>query len=280
MEVLEVIDDVFVYVFVAEFVLKLVGMGFRNYFRDNWNKFDFLLVVTSLLMNVTVNLLKSARGLRSAKSLRFFRIARSQRVLRLLKFVKRIKAVRIILQSAATFHRIKDILRKTVLCITSFKRIISIMFMTFYIYAIIGTELLYYSHEEFLEKAEIDTMLAVFSAGIIGNFESFSEAWLGYFQILTGSSWHYLIYHVEAFNGFWSTCIILCSFHLIINYILRSILLGMIWEVFVIVSSNETELEQTSLESEPDSDFYEDDAITTGYIPPINPVSHLFLTIM
>jgi hypothetical protein len=113
--ILDAIDNIFVYIFVAEFVLKIFGLGFRNYFKDNWNKFDFALVVSSLVMNVTVNLLKSARSLRSAKSLRFFRIARSQRALRLLKFVKKIKFFRIMISSFSTFHRLRDILDKTIM---------------------------------------------------------------------------------------------------------------------------------------------------------------------
>lgn len=88
---LESLDTVFIYIFIAEFAIKVVGLGVKDYFKDNWNKFDFALVVSSLMMSVAVNLLKSARGLRSTRSLKFFRVARSQRALKLLKFMKKTK---------------------------------------------------------------------------------------------------------------------------------------------------------------------------------------------
>jgi hypothetical protein len=64
-------------------------------------------------MNVAVNLLKFVRNLKSAKSLRLFRITRSQRALRLLKFAKKVKWMNMVLTSAATLQRIKEILQKS-----------------------------------------------------------------------------------------------------------------------------------------------------------------------
>ena len=237
---LETIDTVFIYIFVGEFIIKVIGLGFRDYFRDNWNKFDFVLVVSSLLMNVAVNLLKSARGLRSTRGLRFLRVARSQRALRLLKFIKKVHCLNIIIISADTLVRIKLILNKSFMCITSFQRIMSIMLITFYFYAILGCECLHYNESEKNQKLLRDTQFATYAGGIIGNFQSIGKAWLALFQILTESGWHYLIYYLEEFHNFWLVWLILIQFHLIINHILRSILLGLIWEVFVIVNqSNE-----------------------------------------
>lgn len=65
------------YVFVFEAVLKIIGLGPTDYFRDNWNKFDFLLVVISLCMDVTISILKFAKNLRSAKSLRIVKLSKS-----------------------------------------------------------------------------------------------------------------------------------------------------------------------------------------------------------
>ena len=239
---LETIDTVFVYIFVAEFIIKVLGLGVRDYFKDNWNKFDFALVVSSLMMSVAVNLLKSARGLRSTRGLRFFRVARSQRALRLLKFIKKVNCLNIIVTSADTLARIKLILNKSLMCITSFQRIMSIMLITFYFYAILGCECLHYNESEKNAKLLNDSQFATYAGGIIGNFQSIGEAWLALFQILTESGWHYLLYYIEEFHGFWPAWIILFQFHLIINHVLRSILLGLIWEVFVIVNQSSENL--------------------------------------
>jgi len=271
--ILDTADNIFVYIFLVEFLVKILGLGVHSYFKDNWNKFDFALVISSLVMNVTVNLLKSARSLRSAKSLRFFRVARSQRALRLLKFVKKIKFFRILITSLSTLQRLKDTVNKTLMCFTSFKRIFSIMFITFYIYSVIGVEILFVSEEDYNERYISNSEFAAYSNGILGNFQSFSEAYLALFQVLTESGWHYLIFHVEEFKGFWLTSFIILSFHLIISYILRSILLGMIWEVFIIVTSNNKDFDNYLVESESDSEHEDDNSLQSGFIPSIYPVS-------
>jgi hypothetical protein len=149
-----------------------------------------------------------------------------------------------------------------------------VMFITFYIYAILGVEILYYSHDEYTEKYYNDPEFATYSNGILGNMESFSEAWLALFQVLTGSSWHYVVFHVEEFNGFFLTSIYFSSFHLIITYILRSILQGMIWEVFIIVATNDGDYENMMLDSEADSEA-NSDIDNSGFIPSLFPVRSL-----
>ena len=237
---LDTIDTVFVYIFVGEFIIKVFGLGLRDYFKDNWNKFDFVLVVSSLLMDVAVNILKSVRGLRSTRGIRFFRVAKCQRAFRLLKFIKKVHCLNIIVTSTDTLTRIKLILDKSFMCITSFQHIMSVMLITFYFSAILGCECLHYNELEKNQKLLRDTQFATYAGGIIGNFQSIGEAWLALFQILTESGWHYLIYYLEEFHNFWLVWLIFFQFHLIINHILRPILLGLIWEVFVIVhQSNE-----------------------------------------
>lgn len=144
------------------------------------------------------------------------------------------------------------------------------MFITFYIYALIGVEIFHYSHEEYKERYYNDAEFATYSNGILGNMESFSEAFLALFQVLTGSSWHYVVFHVEEFNGFFLTNTYFTSFHLIITYILRSILQGMIWEVFIIVASNSEDYEKLMEDSEPDSDN-NSDVYDSGFIPALFP---------
>ena len=46
---IEVGNSVFYFVFIIELVLKLVGLGYKSYFRDNSNKFDFVIVVLSTM---------------------------------------------------------------------------------------------------------------------------------------------------------------------------------------------------------------------------------------
>ena len=74
---LDLVDQIFMYIFVAEAVFKIAGLGPQVYFRDNWNKFDFGLVVSSLCIDVTNSVLKVAKNLRTAKSLKIVSLSKS-----------------------------------------------------------------------------------------------------------------------------------------------------------------------------------------------------------
>ena len=70
-------DQVIMYIFVVEAIIKIIGLGPSLYFRDSWNRFDFALVITSLCVDVTISVLKVAKNLRSAKSLWIVKLSKS-----------------------------------------------------------------------------------------------------------------------------------------------------------------------------------------------------------
>lgn len=75
----DIIDDVFVYVFCAEAIMKIIGMGVSEYFTDNWNKLDFILVVLSLILSVTMSVLRITKNLISSRGIKFLRVGRNPR---------------------------------------------------------------------------------------------------------------------------------------------------------------------------------------------------------
>ena len=46
---LQMINLSFTLIFLAECIIKLTGMGPKRYFYDDWNKFDFFVVVASMI---------------------------------------------------------------------------------------------------------------------------------------------------------------------------------------------------------------------------------------
>lgn len=86
--VTEIINTVLTIIFIAEMGLKLAGLGVKEYCTDNYNLFDGVIVVVSLI-EMVVNAAnpdsKNNSGLSALRSFRFFRImklARSWRSLR------------------------------------------------------------------------------------------------------------------------------------------------------------------------------------------------------
>ena len=72
------LDFIFNYLFIVEFVLKVIALGFAmdegSYMRDSWNRLDFFIVVTSIidmmLTNTDIPALKVLRMLRMIRPLR------------------------------------------------------------------------------------------------------------------------------------------------------------------------------------------------------------------
>lgn len=78
-------------IFTTEFVLKTIAYG-RHYFHDNWNRFDFLVVMLTLIVLLAESLKVSSIG-------RATSILRSMRILRVLRLVKRFKRLQIIFKT-------------------------------------------------------------------------------------------------------------------------------------------------------------------------------------
>ena len=47
-----ILNYIFSFIFLAETILKIVGLGFTEYFKDKWNRFDFIIVVISIIAEI------------------------------------------------------------------------------------------------------------------------------------------------------------------------------------------------------------------------------------
>ena len=73
-----VLDTIFTIIFTLEFLMKSIALGFisqqDSYIRDNWNKLDFIIVISSL-----IDLMFKDLDLSSLQILRLFRTLRPLR---------------------------------------------------------------------------------------------------------------------------------------------------------------------------------------------------------
>ena len=90
----QVINYIFTGIYASECGLKIFGLGFVRYYSDGWNRFDFYIVMMSVVDIIMTLLDVSAAG---AAALRVFRIARvAGRVARLLRVAKQVQGLQII----------------------------------------------------------------------------------------------------------------------------------------------------------------------------------------
>jgi len=65
---LEKIDDYFVILYILEAAIKILGLGILPYFKDNWNKLDFFLIIATLTSDAAFNNFKFLQNAKNAKA--------------------------------------------------------------------------------------------------------------------------------------------------------------------------------------------------------------------
>ncbi|GLV41113.1 cacophony [Carabus blaptoides fortunei] len=148
-DILAIMNIVFTFMFLLETVLKLIAFGFKNFFKDPWNTFDFVTVIGSI---VDAMVIEFGENFINVGFLRLFRAAR------LIKLLRQGYTIRILLW---TF-------------VQSFKAlpyVCLLIAMLFFIYAIIGMQVFAYGYfVSFIFFCSF-LMLNLFVAVIMDNFD-------------------------------------------------------------------------------------------------------------
>ena len=90
------IDSICLYFYIIEFLIKIIGLGIVKYFNNNWNVFDFVILVLGILaafVNSIITLTKSAK---SAKSSRVIRLIKLNRFFKAFKALRTIRFLNIL----------------------------------------------------------------------------------------------------------------------------------------------------------------------------------------
>jgi len=121
--VLDMLNFLFTGIFTVELFIKVTAFGWERYFRENWNRFDFLIVIVSYVGIVFDTL--SASAPINPSLLRILRVFRVTRILKLLKTAQGVRAL-------------LDCVFKSMAQITN---MMSLLLLYFFIYAAAGVEL-------------------------------------------------------------------------------------------------------------------------------------------
>jgi voltage-gated sodium channel len=109
-ELLHTVDQIILWIFIAEIVLKLLGSGF-GFFRSAWNIFDFVIVAIALVPAVGP-----------------LSILRTLRIFRLLRLVNKVPRLRLIVEAMLQ-------------AIPSISWVGLMLLLVYYIFAVIGTSI-------------------------------------------------------------------------------------------------------------------------------------------
>jgi hypothetical protein len=149
----------------------MIALGLKNYFKDSWNTFDFIIALGSLI-GIFINQFTTVQ-------IKGMTIIRAFRILRIARLLKRGgKSLNLIFN---TF----------VITMQQLANIGSLLLLFMYIYSIVG--MLYFGN---IKRRD--------SMNDYINFETFTSAFITLFTVATGDSWNYttasFTYDISASN--------------------------------------------------------------------------------
>ncbi|XP_072945832.1 muscle calcium channel subunit alpha-1-like [Epargyreus clarus] len=189
----------FVVLFTMEMLVKMYALGFQGYFVSLFNRFDCFVMVCSILeLGLTVTETIPQLGIS---------VLRCVRLLRVFKVT-------------AHWRSLSNLVASLLNSIQSIFSLLLLLFLFIVIFALLGMQVFGgkfdYAAEEEKERH---------------NFDSFWQAVLTMFQILTGEDWNVVMYHgINAYGGVGSPGILASIYFIIIficgNYILLNVFLA------------------------------------------------------
>ena len=203
----------FTAVFAGEMVLKLVGLG-RQYWGDNWNRFDAFIVGISIVdllstaVSVTIPILASV-------NLSLFRILRLARVVKLIN----------------VNDGLKTLLRSLIVALPSLMNVFSLLVMMIFVYACVGMNLY-----NTVQDGDYVTPYC--------NFRTFGYSMLTLFRCLTGEDWNKIMQEIVDDDHHISAYAFFSTFMLLGNFMMLNLCVAVILEAFAEFMHADTEAER------------------------------------
>lgn len=259
-DIINVINEIFAVVFTVEAVLKLIAFGLA-YFEDTWNRFDFGIVVGTLVSIVVEAL--TGTHVRSLAML--VRVIRVTRILRLVKASK----------------GIRQILLTLYISLPGLSNITSILFLMLFIYTTMGVQMF----ATVALSDNIDTH---------ANFQNFGTGFLFLLRSATGEAWDACMHDLASrpagcvdeppydptmcgfsnavdctpLNGCGNPIAFafFCSFTLLVTYVMLNLTIAVILEGFSLSHEDEEPLFEPELLNEFQLKWSEVDPKATGFV--------------
>jgi len=221
--VLEYINLAFSVVFFFEMIIKMMGLGFREYFSDRFNAFDAFIVFIS-----TVDILLSYSTFTDSEGSGAISAMRAFRLLRVFKLAK----------SWKQFQNLLITIGKTLKGVSFFSILLLLFIFT---YSLLGMGVFAYK-VKFNENDEYD--MSENGSFPDSTFNNFWEAFISVFIVLANDGWSTIYFnHYRAEGPVFSTFFFI-SLLLVGQYILLNLFLAILLEKFDEDSINQTVQEE------------------------------------
>ncbi|KAE8987435.1 hypothetical protein PR003_g23494, partial [Phytophthora rubi] len=192
---LEMTHFVFLCVFVVELLLKLTGLGMRQFLCDRFNIFDAVVVVSDLIEVAALqpSFLASDHDLNSSGA-RAISILRAFRLFRVFRLARRWKSLR-------------DLLGMITKAVASIGNFAVLLFLFLYIFALMGMQFfantMRFDDHGYPTPHNVDA----FWNGTVprSNFDTLPWSIATVFQVVTGDNWSAVLYDAIRGNGMFAS---------------------------------------------------------------------------
>ncbi|XP_033106925.1 two pore calcium channel protein 1-like [Anneissia japonica] len=204
-------DWLFVGIYGAECLLKIIGFGVKGYFRSGWNVFDFVITV-SAIFGVLTTIVDT--------DLYYVVVLRPLRLLRLFKVKK----------------RYRDVLATSYVLLPRLWSVCIVLVIMYYFYAIIGMELFHYLP---LENCCQNTSFANYYSNssqfmeffYLNNFNDIIYSYVTLFELTVVNNWHITMSGVAEVKGEWSRVYFIVFY--LSSMVVVTIIVAFILEAFI-----------------------------------------------
>lgn len=97
-------DNILSYFYIAECIIKIIGLGFSKYFDDGWNIFDFTMVILSLFGSILSSILSLLKSAKSAKTTKLLRLTKLNKIFKVFRAIRTIKTLNFLSIGVDTFN--------------------------------------------------------------------------------------------------------------------------------------------------------------------------------
>jgi len=205
--VLNTLDVTFSTIFAIEAILKICAAGFSKYWMDDWNKFDFLVVVLSAI------------GQMGGSVVGGFNVIRVFRIGRVLRLVQRAE-------------RLRELFQTLWWSMPALWNVGSLLMIILFIYAIIGMS--FFGNFGYMNEATGRVELREPLSQIV-NFQTFPNAMLLLWRVMTGDEWGVLYkayMDEEAGGNGWGATLYFMTFWMLGSLVLVNLYIAVVLDVY------------------------------------------------
>ncbi|KAJ8907466.1 hypothetical protein NDN08_007577 [Rhodosorus marinus] len=206
----------FTAVFLAETFIKIVGLGFKQYFGSLWNIFDFLISVISVVPLIIEIVVLSNPDLEVVNS-NWIRMLRILRLLRLLRLAK-------------SFQKINMLFQTLYISLPAIYNVGTLLLLVFFVYGVFGVFL--FGTVGILEYPPPNGG----GIGPYSNFWNFGWALLTLLRCATGEAWNSIMWDLIVQGGGYTwSWLYFITFITIGSFIVLNLFIAIVLEAFATV---------------------------------------------